>query len=135
MCVKWRQRRKAGATGPLATLDIRKQAYAGCLPPSFPPIRGAEHLAKYWRKFKNLLDLVWRLDHIMGRGDEVVSEWSCLWTPQGTTLRVMMRGTEWYVMREGRIAEVRAYFLYNDSAHTQLTGFPYAGRDYLSTSD
>jgi len=46
----------------------------------------------------------------------------------------MMRGTEWYVMREGRIAEVRAYFLYDDSTDTQLTGFPYPERDYLGTS-
>lgn len=117
----------------LSTLDSEVVHYF--LPPRFPPIRGAEHLAKYWRKFKILLDPVWRIDCIMGRGDEVVSEWSCLWTPQGTTQRVVMRGTEWYVMREGRIAEVRAYFLYDDAAHTQLTGFPYAERDYLSTSD
>jgi len=104
------------------------------LPSRFPPIRGAEHLAKYWRKFKNLLNPVWRIDHIMGRDDEVVSEWSCLWTPQGTSRRVMMRGTEWYVMREGRIAEVRAYFLYDDSADAQLTDFPYEERDYLNVS-
>ena len=70
----------------------------------------------------------------MGRDNEVVSEWSCLWTPQGTTRRVMMRGTEWYVMREGRIAEVRAYFRYDDSTDTQLTGFPYPDRDYLGAS-
>ena len=97
-------------------------------------VRGAEHLAKYWRKFKNLLNPVWRIDHIMGRDDEVVSEWSCLWTPQGTSRRVIMRGTEWYVMREGRIAEVRAYYLYDDSADTQLTGFPYRERDYLGAA-
>lgn len=101
------------------------------LPSRFPPIRGAEHLAKYWRKFKILLDPVWRIDHIMGRDDEVVSEWSCLWTPQGTSRRVMMRGTEWYVMRERRIAEVRAYFLYDDAADAQLAGFPYEQRGYL----
>jgi len=104
------------------------------LPDRFPPIHGAEHLAKYWRKFKNLLDPVWRIDHILGRDDEVVSEWSCLWRPQGTSQRAMMRGTEWYVMRDARIAEVRAYFLYDDSADTQLTGFPYAERDYLRVS-
>jgi hypothetical protein len=43
----------------------------------------------------------------------------------------MMRGTEWYMMRDGRIAEVRAYFLYDDSADTQLADFPYLERDYL----
>jgi len=116
----------------LSTLDPHVVHYF--LPTRFPPIRGAEHLAKYWRKFKNLLNPVWRIDHIMGRDDEVVSEWSCRWTPQGTSRRVMMRGTEWYVMREGRIAEVRAYFLYDDSADAQLTDFPYEERDYLNAS-
>ena len=116
----------------LSTLDPHVVHYF--LPTRFPPILGAEHLAKYWRKFKNLLNPVWRIDHIMGRDDEVVSEWSCRWTPQGTSRRVMMRGTEWYVMREGRIAEVRAYFLYDDSADAQLTDFPYEERDYLNAS-
>ena len=46
----------------------------------------------------------------------------------------MMRGTEWYVMRDGRIAEVRAYFLYEDAGDAQLAGFPYSERDYLAAS-
>jgi ketosteroid isomerase-like protein len=116
----------------LGTLDPEVVHYF--LPARFPPIRGAEHLAKYWRKFRNVLNPVWRIDHILARDDEVVSEWSCLWTPQGTSRHVMMRGTEWYVMSGGRIAEVRAYFLYDDTAHAQLTGFPYPDRGYLGTS-
>ena len=116
----------------LSTLDPDVVHYF--LPGRFPPIRGAEHLAKYWRKFKNLLNPVWRIDRIMGRDEEVVSEWSCLWTPQGTSRRLMMRGTEWYVMRDARIAEVRAYFLHEDAGDAQLTGFPYAERDYLAAS-
>jgi hypothetical protein len=35
-------------------------------------------------------------------------------------------------MREERIAEVRAYVLYDDAADTQLTDFPHPERDYLS---
>ena len=101
------------------------------LPARFPPIHGAEHLAKYWRKFKSVLNPVWRIDHIMGRDNEVVSEWSCLWTPEGTGRDVMMRGTEWYVLTEGRISEVRAYYLFDDTADAELTGFPYSERDYL----
>ena len=116
----------------LSTLDPDVVHYF--LPARFPPIRGAEHLAKHWRKFKHLLNPVWRIDRIMGQGDEVVSEWSCLWTPQSTSRRLMMRGTEWYVVRGGRIAEVRAYFLHDDEADAELTGFPYSDRDYLSVS-
>jgi ketosteroid isomerase-like protein len=102
------------------------------LPPRFPPIRGAEHLARHWRKYKNVLDPLWSLDHVIAQGDEVVSEWSCSWTPPETGKRVMMRGSEWYVMREGRIAEVRAYLMDDPSQDTGLIGFPYEARGYLA---
>ncbi|MGZ9058460.1 MAG: hypothetical protein ACXW14_04355 [Burkholderiaceae bacterium] len=72
------------------------------------------------------------MDHIIAQGNEVVSEWSCLWTPEGTDLRRMMRGSEWYVMRDDRIAEVRAYFGYSDKSDTELAGFPYGSRGYLA---
>jgi hypothetical protein len=43
----------------------------------------------------------------------------------------MARGTEWYVMRDGRIAEVRAYFIADSAANAELAAFPYAQRGYL----
>ena len=114
----------------LSTLDPDVIHYF--LPHQFKPIQGAQHLAKYWRKFKFLLNPTWKIDHIIAQNNEVVSEWSCLWTPEGTDLRTMMRGSEWYLMREDRIAEVRAYFGYSDKVNTELTGFPYSARDYLA---
>ena len=102
------------------------------LPPRFPPIRGAEHLSKYWRKYKTVLNPVWSLDHIIAQGDEVVSEWSCTWTPRGTQTRLMTRGSEWYVMRDARISEVRAYFMNGENESTELTEFPYTQRGYLT---
>ena len=101
------------------------------LPESFPTIRGSEHLAKYWRKYKTALKPIWHIDEIIGQGDKVVSEWSCLWTPPGEERQVMSRGTEWYILRDGLIAEVRAYFAANKSADTELTDFPYSDRKYL----
>ena len=114
----------------LSTLDPDVIHYF--LPEQFKAIRGAQHLAKYWRKFRNVLNPIWKIDHIIAQDSEVVSEWSCLWTPEGTDLRLMMRGSEWYVMREGRIAEVRAYYAYSDKSNTELTGFPYGDRGYLT---
>jgi len=114
----------------LSTLDPDVIHYF--LPEQFKPIRGAQHLAKYWRKFKNVLNPIWRIDHIIAQDSEVVSEWSCSWTPEGTDLRLVMRGSEWYVMRAGRIAEVRAYFAHSDKLNTELTGFPYGDRGYLT---
>jgi len=114
----------------LSTLDPDVIHYF--LPEEFKPIQGAEHLAKYWRKFKSVLNPVWKIDHIIAQDNEVVSEWSCLWTPEGTDQRLVMRGSEWYVMREGRIMEIRAYFIYSDRCNTELTGFGYIDRGYLA---
>ena len=44
----------------LSTLDPDVIHYF--LPQQFKPIRGAEHLAKYWRKFKVLLKPTWKID-------------------------------------------------------------------------
>ena len=101
------------------------------LPREFAPIRGCEHLARHWRKFKQLLDPVWSIDRILAQGDQVVAEWSCIWTPKDSSRRVMMRGSEWYMIRDGSIAEIRAYFLHDDLRDTELSGFPYADRGYL----
>jgi ketosteroid isomerase-like protein len=102
------------------------------LPARFPPIRGADHLARYWRKYKLALDPIWSVDHAIAQGNEVVSEWSCIWTPRGTQTRLLLRGSEWYVMRDGKIAEIRAYFMHDDQGSTGLIGFPYGDRGYLA---
>ena len=101
------------------------------LPERFAPIRGAEHLARHWARFHRLLAPTWALDRLLARDDEVVSEWSCLWTPPGTNRPVMMRGTEWYVLAAGRLREIRAYLIDDPSRDTGLQGFPYAARGYL----
>ncbi len=101
------------------------------LPAVHPPIHGAAHLANYWRKFKKVYDPTWKIDHLIGSGDEVVSEWSCAYTLPSTGSRMIFRGCEWYVMKESRISEVRAYYEYNESKDCQLNGFPYADRSYL----
>jgi ketosteroid isomerase-like protein len=81
------------------------------LPSSHPPITGAEALAQYWRWWKENLDPLWAVDHVIARGDEVVSEWS--------------------VMRDSRIVEVRAYFMASSKHSIQLPTFPYGDRGYL----
>jgi hypothetical protein len=61
----------------------------------------------------------------------VVSEWSCAYTLPSSGDRMIFRGTEWYVMRNQRIAEVRAYYHYDENSDCELGGFPYADRSYL----
>ena len=113
----------------MVTMDTNIVHYF--LPPAHRAIHGAEHLARYWSKFKRVFDPVWRIDHIIEAGDEVVSEWSCAYRPSGGGDRRMFRGTEWYVMRNGLIAEVRAYYIYDEARDCQLTDFNYVERGYL----
>ena len=84
---------------------------------------------------KLALNPVWSVDHILACNDEVVSEWSCIWTPKRTDKRLMLRGSEWYVMRAGKIAEIRAYFMSDADLSCELAGFPYAERGYLGFVD
>jgi len=96
------------------------------------PIKGAEHLAKYRCKFHRVFDPIWRIDRTLAAGDEVVTEWSCAYRPVGKQNRMMFRGTEWYRFKAGRIAEVRAYFRYDEGRDCELADFPHAQRGYLS---
>jgi ketosteroid isomerase-like protein len=116
-----------------STLDADVVHYF--LPSRFPPIKGAGPLAKYWRAYKLALNPVWSVDHILARDDEVVSEWSCIWTPRRTDKRLMLRGSEWYVMRAAKIAEIRAYFMSDAGLNCELAAFPYAERGYLGLAD
>jgi len=38
------------------------------LPKVHPPIRGSEHLARYWRKFKEVYGPTWKIDRTWQRG-------------------------------------------------------------------
>ena len=45
----------------------------------------------------------------------------------------LLRGSEWYVFREGRIAEIRSYhnnFYLQNAKNRELHDFDYAGRGY-----
>jgi hypothetical protein len=39
------------------------------------------------------------------------------------------RGAEWFVLRDGRIAEIRTYYR-QEHDDSQLDGFPYGARGY-----
>lgn len=96
------------------------------------PVAGAEHLGRYWRKVHGMIAPVWFVDHAITDGDETVIEWSMWWTPAGSERRVVTRGAEWFVFRDGRIAEIRSYYR-QEPNDAELDGFPYAERGY-STS-
>ncbi|HWK19662.1 MAG TPA: nuclear transport factor 2 family protein [Microbacteriaceae bacterium] len=93
------------------------------------PVRGREHLARYWRKVTRMIDARWVVDHVVTDGDEAVIEWTMFWRPDGAAERVATRGAEWFVLRDGLIAEIRSYYQQRPET-TGLDGFPYAERGY-----
>lgn len=93
------------------------------------PVAGREHLARYWRKVGRMIDARWVVDRIVADGDEAVIEWTMFWCPQPGAERIATRGAEWFVLRDGLIAEIRSYYQQREHT-TELDGFPYADRGY-----
>jgi ketosteroid isomerase-like protein len=92
-------------------------------------VHGGEQLGRYWRRVHELIAPVWVVDHGIVDGPEAVIEWSMFWVPVGQSVRVVTRGAEWFVLREGRIAEIRSYYR-QESGDSELDGFPYSDRGY-----
>ncbi|MET9084911.1 nuclear transport factor 2 family protein [Streptomyces sp. NPDC004237] len=99
--------------------------------PGSAPVRGGEHLARYWRKVHRLIDAVWVVDHILDGDREAVIEWTMYWTPPEAGRRVATRGAEWFTFAaDGRITEIRSYYRQHADQDSELALFPYAERGY-----
>ena len=98
-----------------------------------PPVRGAGALADHWLRMQPRIDGHWTVDHGLAQGDEAVIEWTLRWTPPDGTPE-LMRGSEWYRLRGGRIAQIRAYYLNRHTPYRhrdfELEGFDYAAGGY-----
>lgn len=93
------------------------------------PVVGCEHLARYWRKVTRAIGARWVVDQAVTMGDQTVIEWSMFWRPTPNAQRIVTRGAEWFVFRDGLIFEIRSYYQQrNDS--TELDAFDYSGRGY-----
>lgn len=98
--------------------------------PGSTAVRGAAHLARYWRKVQAMIDACWVVDHCLAGESEAVIEWTMFWHPAGVPGRVATRGAEWFTFAaDGRIIEIRSYYR-QDPSTTELDGFPYAPRGY-----
>ena len=101
----------------------------------YSPVKGASELAKYWAKFQSGgRTTLWSVDHAISEGKEAVIEWTMKTTSAGEFTPAVLRGTEWYVFRDGKIAEIRAYYSWvHGVAVSQLEEFPYVERGYPAT--
>lgn len=103
------------------------------------PVKGPEHLARYWRKVQSRIDARWVVDHALcsdgpggdgpdGDGEAVI-EWTMFWRPPGSDERVATRGAEWFTVEGGLIREIRSYYQQREHT-TELDAFDYPGRGY-----
>ena len=112
----------------LTTLDADVVHWFLAPNPGSAPVRGGEHLARYWRKVQRMIDARWVVDHCLAGEREAAIEWTMFWRSDQDV--VATRGAEWFTFSpEGLITEIRSYYQQRPET-TELDGFPYAGRGY-----
>ena len=121
-----------------ANIELMKETFTDDVVHYFThhaPIRGAQNLAEYWAKMQPRIQAVWTCDHALVDGRQCVIEWTMSWVAPGNA-KEMIRGAEWYVFRDDRISEIRAYYINRhlpyDRANFELDGFPYEDRGYTT---
>lgn len=119
-----------------ADVDLMKSTFTDDIVHYFvdhSEVVGADNLANYWAKVGPRTQANWQLDHAIVEEHEAVIEWSMRWVPAATGEAEILRGSEWYIFREGRIAEIRSYhnnYYLQDPNNRELHGFDYADRGY-----
>ena len=100
------------------------------------PHKGAQPIAENARWAVKNIDGQWSYEHGVATGDEAVIEWTMTWRDPKSKEKRLNRGTEWFRLRDGLIAEVRAYH-HGDRKNPQgdLLGFDHAGRGYTTMED
>ncbi len=95
------------------------------------PHEGARAIAENAKLGVEQIDGQWHMYNGIEEGDQAVIEWAMTWRDPETGERRLDRGTEWFLFRDGKIAEVRAYFHGGQRNRSgNLIGFDHAGRGH-----
>jgi ketosteroid isomerase-like protein len=95
------------------------------------PHQGAQAIGEHTRTAVERLGGRWYVENGIEEGDQACIEWTMTWHDPRSGEPRLDRGTEWFRFRDGRIAEVRAYFHSNQKNRSgDLMGFDHAGRGY-----
>jgi ketosteroid isomerase-like protein len=100
------------------------------------PHEGAETIGRYAALGVEGIDAQWYVENAIEQGDQAVIEWTMTWRAPESGEQRLDRGTEWFRMRDGKIAEVRAYH-HGGKKNPQgdLLGFDHEGRGYTMPED
>jgi ketosteroid isomerase-like protein len=100
------------------------------------PHEGAETIGKMTELAVQSIAAQWFIENAIEQGDQVTIEWTMTWRAPDSGEKRLDRGTEWFQMRDGKIAEVRAYH-HGGKKNPQgdLLGFDHEGRGYTMLED
>ena len=100
------------------------------------PHEGAETIGRYAAFGVEHIDAQWHLENLVEQGDQIAIEWTMTWRDPEKNERRLDRGAEFFLIRDGKIAEVRAYH-HGGKKNPQgdLLGFDHEGRGYTMLED
>lgn len=100
------------------------------------PHEGAETIGNYAALGVSAIDAQWFIENLIEQGDQVAIEWTMTWRDPKSGAKRLDRGAEWFLIRGGKIAEVRAYH-HGGKKNPQgdLLGFDHEGRGYTMLDD
>jgi ketosteroid isomerase-like protein len=95
------------------------------------PHRGAATIGQMTEWAVENIEAQWFVENAIEEGDQAVIEWTMTWRHADSGEPRLDRGTEWFLFRDGKIAEIRAYY-HGGPKNRQgnLLGFDHAGRGY-----
>jgi ketosteroid isomerase-like protein len=95
------------------------------------PHEGAETIGQMTDLAVKSIEAQWFVENTLEGEDEAVIEWTMTWRHPESGEKRLDRGTEWFVFRDGLIAEVRAYHHGGPKNPSgDLLGFDHEGRGY-----
>jgi ketosteroid isomerase-like protein len=100
------------------------------------PHEGAKTIGDFAALGVATIDAQWFIENLIEQGDQVAIEWTMTWRDPQSGEKRLDRGAEFFLIRDGQIAEVRAYH-HGGRKNPQgdLLGFDHEGRGYTMLAD
>lgn len=97
------------------------------------PVQGAAAIGAFWERVRSSWSTVrWHIDTLVDGGDTVAIEWTMSGVKDDVP--TVIRGSEHYDFRDGRIIELRQYWTSGrEGAPEGLVGFPYESDERFTT--
>ncbi len=95
------------------------------------PHEGAQTIGEHTKWAVETIEGQWFVENGIEEGGQACIEWTMTWRDAETGERRLDRGSEWFLFRDEKIAEVRAYFHGGKRNRSgDLIGFDHAGRGH-----